>query len=157
MIKVLFICHGNICRSAAAQYVLQDMVDHARLSDQFLIDSAATSREEIGNPVYPPMKRTLEAHGIRCSGHAAKQLTRRDYDSFDYLIGTDQENIYYMHRICGGDPEEKFSLLMDYTDRPGTEISDPWYTRDFERTYRDVIKGCTGLLDYLRSSGKLQR
>ena len=92
MIKILFICHGNICRSAAAQYVLQDMVDRARLSDRFLIDSAATSREEIGNPVYPPMKRTLEAHGIRCSGHAAKQLTRRDYDSFDYLIGPERRS-----------------------------------------------------------------
>ena len=136
---------------------MKKLVREAGREREFRIESAATSYEEIGNPVYPPMKRTLEAHGIRCSGHAAKQLTRRDYDSFDYLIGTDQENIYYMQRICGGDPEEKFSLLMDYTDWPGTEISDPWYTRDFERTYRDVIKGCTGLLDYLRSSGKLQR
>ena len=161
MIKVLFVCWGNICRSPMCEFVMKDLVEKAGLTEHFLIESAATSSEEIwngvGNPVYPPMKRTLEAHGIRCSGHAAKQLTRRDYDSFDYLIGTDQENIYYMHHICGGDPEEKFSLLMDYTDRPGTEISDPWYTRDFERTYRDVIKGCTGLLDYLRNSGKLQR
>ena len=156
MIKVLFVCHGNICRSAAAQYIMQDMVNRAGLQDRFLIDSAATSTEEIGNPVYPPMRHTLEGHSIRCSGHAAKQLTRRDYGSFDYLIGTDQENIYYMHRILGGDPEGKFSLLMDYTDRPGTEISDPWYTRDFERTYQDVIKGCAGLLEHLRRSGKIR-
>lgn len=156
MIKILFICHGNICRSAAAQYIMQDMVNRAGLQERFLIDSAATSTEEIGNPVYPPMRRTLEGHGIRCSGHAAKQLARRDYGNFDYLIGTDQENIYYMHRILGGDPEGKFGLLMDYTDRPGTEISDPWYTRDFERTYQDVIKGCAGLLEYLRSNGLIQ-
>ena len=156
MIKVLFVCHGNICRSAAAQYIMQDMVNRAGLQDRFLIDSAATSTEEIGNPVYPPMRRTLEGHGIRCSGHSAKQLTHRDYGNFDYLIGTDQENIYYMHRILGGDPEGKFSLLMDYTDRPGTEISDPWYTRDFERTYQDVIKGCAGLLEHLRRSGEIR-
>ena len=151
MIKILFICHGNICRSACAQYVFQDMVDRAGLLKRFVIDSAATSTEELGNPVYPPMRRVLEEHGIRCAGHAAKQMKKQDYGNFDLLIGTDQENLYYMGRICGGDPEGKFSLLMDYTDRPGTEISDPWYTRNFERAYQDVVKGCRGLLKHLEA------
>ena len=153
--KVLFICHGNICRSTAAQYVMQDMVKRAGLAESFFIDSAATSTEEIGNPVYPPMRRTLESHGVPCEGHRARQMTRRDYDAFDLIIAADDENLYYMNRICGGDPERKFHLLMDYTDRPGTEISDPWYTRNFERAYEDVVKGCTGLLGHLRESGMI--
>ena len=150
-LRVLFICHGNICRSAAAQYVMQSLVDQARLSDRILIDSAATSMEEIGNPVYPPMRRTLEYHGISCRGHRAKQMTRKDYGAFDYLIAADDENLYYMNRICGGDPEGKFHLLMEYAGRPGAEISDPWYTRDFEQAYRDVEQGCKGLLAYLKA------
>ena len=154
MIKILFVCHGNICRSACAQYVFQNMVNKAGLSRQFVIDSAATSTEELGNPVYPPMRRVLENHGIRCAGHSAKQMTRRDYDRFDRIIGTDLENLYYMKRICGGDPEGKFSLLMDYTDRPGTEIHDPWYTRNFERAYQDIEEGCTGLLKWFESAGQ---
>ena len=108
MIKILFICHGNICRSACAQYVFQDMVDRAGLAGQFDIDSAATSTEELGNPVYPPMKKVLDAHGIRCAGHSAKQMTKRDYDKYDMLIASDEENLYYMRRICKGDPEGKF-------------------------------------------------
>ncbi len=152
MIRILFICHGNICRSTCAQYVFQDMIGKAGLRDLFYVDSAATSREEIGNPIYPPMERTLKNHGIECTGHRARQMTRADYDSYDLLIGADDENLYYMNRICGGDPEGKFNLLMDYTDRPGKEISDPWYTRDFERTYKDVVNGCEGLLDYLLNS-----
>ena len=149
MTRILFICHGNICRSTCAHYVFQQMVEQAGLGDSVVIDSAATSREEIGNPVYPPMERTLRSHGVPILGHRARQLRKEDYKNFDLLIGTDDENLYYMNRICGGDPDGKFSLLMDYTDRPGTEISDPWYTRDFERTYRDVVKGCTGLMQHL--------
>ncbi len=149
MIRILFVCHGNICRSTCAHYVLQDMVNRAGLSEAVEIDSAATSREEIGNPVYPPMERTLKSHNIPVLNHRARQLRREDYGKFDLLIGTDDENLYYMNRICDGDPDGKFSLLMDYTNRPGTEISDPWYTRDFERTYQDVVKGCTGLMQRL--------
>ena len=107
MIKILFICHGNICRSTAAQYVMQDMVKRAGLAESFFIDSAATSTEEIGNPVYPPMRRTLESHGVPCEGHRARQMTRRDYDAFDLIIAADDENLYYLNRICGGDPEGK--------------------------------------------------
>ena len=150
MIKILFICHGNICRSAAAQYVMQNMIREEGMEGWIVVDSAATSTEEIGNPVYPPMARTLKSHGIACSGHRAKQLRRGDYDAFDLLIAADDENLYYMKRICGGDPEGKFHLLMDYTDRPGTEISDPWYTRDFEQAYQDVVLGCKGLVRKLK-------
>ncbi len=154
MLRILFVCHGNICRSTAAQYVLQDMVNRGGCADRFYIDSAAISTEEIGNPVYPPMKRTLEAHRIPVGSHRARQLKKSDYDAFDMLIAADGENLYYMNRICGGDPEKKFSLLMDFAGRPGTEISDPWYTRDFERTYRDVVEGCSGLLESLDSLKK---
>lgn len=146
MIKVLFICHGNICRSPMAAYVMRDMVDKAGLSDQFIIDSAATSREEIGNPVYPPARRKLAEHGIACEGHAARQLRSSDYDQYDLLIGMDHANIRNMQRMCGGDPDGKIQLLLDYTDRPGQEVADPWYTGNFEATWRDVEDGCRRLL-----------
>lgn len=146
MIKVLFICHGNICRSPMAAYVMRDMVDKAGLSDRFIIDSAATSREEIGNPVYPPARRKLAEHGIDCEGHAARQLRSSDYDQYDLLIGMDHANIRNMQRMCGGDPDGKIQLLLDYTDRPGQEVADPWYTGNFEATWRDVEDGCRGLL-----------
>ena len=145
MIKVLFVCHGNICRSPMAEFVMKDLVKKAGLASQFHIESAATSREEIGNPVYPPARRKLEEHGISCEGHAARQLTNRDYDEYDLLIGMDQANLRDMYRICGGDYAEKMSLLMDHTARPGN-VADPWYTEDFEVTWQDVLEGCQGLL-----------
>ena len=145
MIKVLFVCHGNICRSPMAEFVLKDMVAKRRLEDHFEIASAATSREEIGNPVYPPAKKKLAEHGIRCDGKRARQMTAKDYSYYDMIIGMDDENMYYMKRICGGDPEHKLTLLMDYTSRPGS-VADPWYTRDFDATWRDVVEGCEGLL-----------
>lgn len=145
MIKILFVCHGNICRSPMAEYVMKDLVKKAGLADRFVIRSAATSTEEIGNPVYPPARRKLAEHGIRCDGHAARQLRKSDYAAWDLLIGMDNANFRNMNRICGGDPEGKIHLLMDYTDRPG-EVADPWYTNDFERTWRDVEAGCRGLL-----------
>ena len=148
MIKVLFVCHGNICRSPMAEFVMKDLVKKAGLASQFHIESAATSREEIGNPVYPPARRKLAEHGISCEGHAARQLTNRDYDEYDLLIGMDQANLRDMYRICGGDYAEKMSLLMDHTARPGN-VADPWYTEDFEATWRDVLEGCQGLLKEL--------
>ena len=148
MIKVLFICHGNICRSPMAEYVMKDLVQKAGLEDQFEIASAATSTEEIGNPVYPPARNKLAQHGISCQGHAARQLRRADYDRWDLLIGMDQANLRNMNRICGGDPEGKIHLLMDYTARPG-EVADPWYTGDFETTWQDVLLGCSQLLQQL--------
>ena len=145
MKKILFICHGNICRSPMAEFVMKDLVKKAGLASRFYIESAATSREEIGNPVYPPARRKLAEHGISCEGHAARQLTNRDYDEYDLLIGMDQANLRDMYRICGGDYAEKMSLLMDHTARPGN-VADPWYTEDFEATWRDVLEGCQGLL-----------
>ena len=145
MIKVLFICHGNICRSPMAEFVMKDLVQKAGLDGGFVIDSAATSTEEIGNPVYPPARRKLAEHGISCAGHAARQMQRADYSRYDLLIGMDQENLYNMRRICGGDPEGKIHLLLDYTARPGS-VADPWYTGDFERTWQDVLEGCRALL-----------
>ena len=145
MTKILFICHGNICRSPMAEFVMKDLTAKSGLSAQFHIASAATSREEIGNPVYPPARRKLAEHGVACGGHAARQLTAQDYREYDLLIGMDQANLRNMKRICGGDPEGKLHLLLDYTSRPG-DVADPWYTGDFDATWRDVLAGCQGLL-----------
>lgn len=152
MKKILFVCHGNICRSPMAEFVMKDLVKKAGLENDYSIASAATSREEIGNPVYPPAQRKLAEHGISCTGHAARQLTRGDYDAFDLLIGMDSANLRNMHRICGGDPERKLSLLMEYTNRPG-DVADPWYTGDFEATWQDVLEGCRGLLKEISCAG----
>ena len=146
MTSILFICHGNICRSPMAEFVMKDLVKKAGLESQFYIESAATSTEEIGNPVYPPARRKLAEHGIGCGGKTARQLTRADCDRFDLLIGMDRANLRNMRRICGGDAGGKLHLLMDFSDRPG-EVADPWYTNDFETTWRDVLAGCQGLLE----------
>ena len=148
MTRVLFVCHGNICRSPMAEFVMKDVVEQAGLSKEIRVVSAATTAEEIGNPVYPPARRKLAEHGIGCEGKTARQMRRSDYERFDLIIGMDQENLYDMRRICQGDPEGKIHLLMDYTNRPG-DVADPWYTRDFEATWRDVEDGCRGLLMYL--------
>ena len=149
MIKILFICHGNICRSPMAEFIMKDLVQKAGLAAKFHIESAATSREEIGNPVYPPARRKLAEHGISCAGHAARQLTKRDYDTFDLLIGMDRANLQNMRRICGGDPEGTLSLLLEHAGRSG-DVADPWYTGDFEATWRDALEGCEALLKELR-------
>ena len=149
MIKILFVCHGNICRSPMAEFVMKDLVKKAGLEHEFTIASAATSTEEIGNPVYPPARRKLAEHGITCAGHAARQLRRADYDRWDYLVGMDSANLRNMHRICGGDPVGKISLLLDWTNRPGS-VADPWYTGDFEATWQDVLEGCRNLLEQIR-------
>lgn len=145
MKKILFVCHGNICRSPMAEFVMKDLVKKAGMESQFRIESAATSREEIGNPVYPPARQKLKEHGISCEGHAARQLTNQDYEEYDLLIGMDQANLRSMYRICGGDFADKMSLLMEHTDHPG-DVADPWYTGDFEATWQDVLAGCQGLL-----------
>ena len=129
-----------------AEFVMKDLVREAGREDAFFIESAATSTEEIGNSVYPPARRKLAEHGISCAGKRARQMTRADYDRFDLLIGMDTWNIRNMRRICGGDPEGKIVMLMDFTNRPG-DVADPWYTGDFEATWRDVLEGCRGLLD----------
>ena len=149
MERILFVCHGNICRSPMAEFVMKHLVDEAGLQDQFYIESAATSTEEIGNEVYPPARRKLAEHGIGCKGKRARQMTRNDYQYFDLLIGMDEWNIRNMTRICGGDPEGKIRMLMDYTGRPG-DVADPWYTGNFETTWRDVFEGCLALLKTLK-------
>jgi protein-tyrosine phosphatase len=128
-----------------AEFVMKDLVGKAGLTDDYLIASAATSTEEIGNEVYPPARRKLAEHDISCKGKTARQMTRSDYDRYDLLIGMDTWNIRNMNRICGGDPEGKIRMLMDYTDRPG-DVADPWYTGNFEATWQDVLLGCQQLL-----------
>jgi protein-tyrosine phosphatase len=148
--RILFVCHGNICRSPMAEFVMKDLVEKAGVAQQFLIESAATSTEEIGNSVYPPARRKLAEHGISCQGKTARQMTRLDYGRYDLLIGMDSWNIRNMRAISGGDPEGKIRMLMDYTNRPG-DVADPWYTGDFEATWRDVLEGCEALLSQLMS------
>lgn len=145
MKKILFVCHGNICRSPMAEFIMKDLVRKAHRENDFEIASAATSTEEIGNPVYPPARRKLAEHGIRCDGHAARQITRRDYDYYDMIIGMDSYNLRNMRRIFGDDTEGKISLLMDFTSRPG-DVADPWYTGNFDATWRDCLEGCETLL-----------
>ena len=145
MHKILFVCHGNICRSPMAEFVMKKMVKDAGREAQFEIASAATSTEEIGNPVYPPARRILAEHGIGCVGKTARQMTRQDYDYFDQIIAMDRNNLRNLKRMFGEDTQHKISLLMDYTHRPG-DVADPWYTGDFETTWRDVWDGCEGLL-----------
>ena len=148
MKKILFVCHGNICRSPMAEFVMKELVKEAGRAAEFEIASAATSTEEIGNPVYPPARRMLNAHGIDCSGKTARQMTKADYENYDLLIGMDRSNFRNMQRICGGDSEGKIHLLLDFTDRGG-EVADPWYTGNFDATWRDAQDGCRGLLQYL--------
>ena len=146
MIKILFVCHGNICRSPMGEFILKDLAAKAGLADRFQIESAATSTEEIGNPVYPPARRKLAQQGIDCAGKTARQLTAADYGRFDLLLGMDRANIRNMTRICGGDPQGKIHLLMEYAGQPGWEVADPWYTGDFDAAWDDVLAGCQGLL-----------
>ena len=148
MKRILFVCHGNICRSPMAEFVMKDLVEKSGLKDAFHIESAATSTEELGNPVYPPARRKLAEHGLSCAGKTARRMTKEDYADYDLLVGMDRMNYRNMHRICGEDPEHKIHLLMDYTSRPG-EVADPWYTGDFEETWQDVNAGCKGLLETL--------
>lgn len=148
MVRILFVCHGNICRSPMAEFVMKDLVRKAGRVEEFSIASAATSTEEIGNAVYPPARRMLAAHGIDCTGKTARQLRKADYAQYDYLIGMDQANFRNMQRMCGGDPDGKIHLLLDFTDRPG-QVADPWYTGDFQATWEDVLEGCEGLLRHI--------
>jgi len=144
--KIIFVCHGNICRSPMAEFVMKDLVEKAGCASEFYIESAAVSAEELGNPVYPPARRELAHHGISCDGKTARQMTRDDYDRFDLLICMDSSNLRRMERICGGDPDGKMSRLLEHTGR-FNDVADPWYTGDFSATWRDVVDGCTALLE----------
>lgn len=154
-IKILFVCHGNICRSTMAQFVFQHMVNTRGLSDLFHIDSAATSREEIGNgPHYGTVNKMQEV-GIPVLSHRAIQMTKKDYNEYDFLLGMDEANIRNMRRIAGGDPEQKIHMLLDFSKNPRA-IADPWYTGNFDVTYSDVVEGCNAFLQYLEETDLLK-
>ncbi len=146
--KILFVCHGNICRSPMAEFVMKDLVRQMGIEKQFEIASAATSREEIGNAVYPPARRKLAEHGISCDGKTSRQITMDDYRHYDYIIAMDQNNLRNLRKILGEDVDDKISLLMDYTSRPA-DVADPWYTGDFDATWNDVVEGCKGFITSL--------
>lgn len=153
MIKVLFICHGNICRSPMAEFIMKDMVKKANLADQFYIASAATSTEEIGNPVHGGTREKLKQVGISTAGKYAVQLKKSDYEAYDYLIGMDDWNIRNMKRMLGGDPEGKIYKMLEFAGS-SRDVADPWYTGDFGATYQDVLAGCQGLLKEIQ--GRIQ-
>ena len=155
MTKILFVCHGNICRSTNAEFYMKELVLRAGLKDDFYIASAATHTDEIGNPVYAPTRKVLEKHGIDCSGKTARLMLKKDYNDYDLLIGMDEDNLRDMKRICGGDPENKIHNLLDYAGRISEAVADPWYTRDFEKTWDDVAVGCQGLFEKLSGFGCL--
>lgn len=154
MKKILFVCHGNICRSVTAEFVMRHLAEEAGLGNQLEVDSAATSREEIGNPIYPMALQTLEAHGIHGASHAARQVTVADYDYYDMLVLMDKENLWGIRRIIPHDPEGKISLLLDHTDpadraHHNRDVADPWYTRNFDAAWDDITTGCRALMKEL--------
>ena len=149
MHKMLFICHGNICRSPMAEFLLKDIVNKRGLADAFEIASAATSREEIGNPVHYGTRNKLAQFGISVAGKHAVQVTKRDYEYYDLLLVMDSNNIHNLRRVIGEDTQNKVHLLLDYTERKGESIADPWYTGDFDVTYNDIMEGLAGLLEQL--------
>lgn len=148
MIKVLFVCLGNICRSPMAEFIFKDMVNKRGLAENFYIASAGTSSEEEGNPIYRPAGRKLALEGIPTTTRFATKMTKADYDKYDYIIGMERRNIENIRRICGGDPDNKISLLLSYTRQPD-DIADPWYSGDFDTTFNDIVKGCEAFLDFL--------
>ncbi|WP_314025025.1 low molecular weight protein-tyrosine-phosphatase [Filifactor alocis] len=152
MLKILFVCHGNICRSPMAEFLFKKMISDAGIDNQFIVESAATSSEEIwngiGNPVYPPAKRKLKEHGMECDGKRARQITKDDYSNYDLLIGMDERNIQNMLRLFGKDNEKKIHLLLEYAGEEKS-ISDPWYSNDFDTAYHEIERGCKALLEQL--------
>ena len=149
MTKILFICHGNICRSPMAEFVMKELVRRAGLEDDFLIESAATSREELGNDMHYGTRTKLREMGIPFTRRAARQITINDYDRYDYLVAMDDENLYYMNRCWGGDPKNKIRMLLSFAGKD-RDIADPWYTGNFDQTYEDVFEGCTAFLASLQ-------
>ena len=152
MKKILFVCHGNICRSSAAEFVFKYLVRQEGRESEFHIYSRGVSNEEYGNDIYPPMKRVLMNHGVKCHAHYARKMQAADYEHYDLLIGMDYDNLRRMEKITGGDPKHKMHLLMEYAGEKMAEVSDPWYTRDFEKSYQDILRGCNGLIKKLKES-----
>lgn len=154
MIRILFVCHGNICRSPMAEFMFKDMAARRGMAENFYIESAATSREEIGNDIHRGTRGILEREGIPYCRRRARQVTRADYDYFDYLIIMDEENRRGLSRIIPADPENKIHKLMEYAGED-RDVADPWYTGNFDVTYKDIDKGCRGFLEYLRREGRI--
>ncbi len=153
MIKILFVCLGNICRSPMAEMIMTHLVRQKGLEKQFVIDSAATSTEEIGNGIYPPAREELRRHGIPLLPHRARQMTKADYERYDLLLGMEERNLRRMTAICGSDPEGRIRKLTDYSD--GRDIADPWYSDRFDITYEEITRACEGLINTLRKEGKI--
>lgn len=159
MIRILFICHGNICRSPMAEFILKDMLHDIGAEDNIMVSSCATSTEEIwngvGNPVYPPAKKKLAEYGISCEGKRAVQLKKSDYDDYDLLIGMDSNNMRNIRRMTGNRSDDKLFKLMEFagSDR---DVADPWYTGDFDKTYDDIYEGCKGIIEYLKEKGEIK-
>ena len=154
MLDILFICHGNICRSPLAEFVMKDLTERQGLAGKFQIASAATSREELGNDIHPGTRRVLEREGIPFSSRQARQITKSDYEAYDYIIAMDRANLRNLERLRGGDPEGKFFLFLEFAGEH-RDIADPWYTGNFDETYRDIKQGCTALLEFLLQQHKL--
>ena len=163
MVKVLFVCHGNICRSPMAEFILKKLISEDKfLQGKIYVESAATTRDEIGNSVYPPASRELKKHGIDCQGKTARQIKKSDYDNFDIIIGMDQENIDDLSDFFDNDVSNKIFKMMQFDSRVGykeldeaKDVADPWYTRDFNRTYVDIYNGIVGLIEYIKENFKI--
>ena len=149
MIKILFVCHGNICRSPMAEFVMKELVRRAGRENDFLIESAATSREELGNDMHYGTRQKLHEMGIPFTRRTARQITRSDYDRYDYLVAMDDENIWYMNRCWSPDPSHKIVRLLSYAGKT-RDIADPWYTGNFDQTYEDILEGCTAFLQAIK-------
>ncbi len=152
MFRILFVCHGNICRSPMAEFVMKNLVENAGLADKFKIESAAVSSEEIGNAVYPPVKRILMEHGISCEGKYARKMTLQDYRDFDLIVAMDSDNLRRIRNICGADTENKVCLLKKFLGEPYGEVSDPWYTGEFNTTWNEVFAGCEAIVEHCKNS-----
>lgn len=157
MVNILFVCHGNICRSTMAEYVMKDMAEKCGVADKLYINSAATSTDEIGNGVHHGTVKKLREVGIPVGDHRAVQVVKADYDKYDYIIGMDTPNIRNLNRMLGGDPQGKIYRLLDFTERKGDDIADPWFTHDFDATYTDVSEGCEGLIKHLQDMNFMQK
>lgn len=156
MIKVLFVCLGNICRSPMAEYIFKDIVKKQGLEGKFYIDSAATSTEEIGNPVHYGTRNKLKQMNIECGNHTARRITKQDYETFDYIIAMEEQNMVNIKRIVGDDKEQKIYKLLDFSDNP-RDIADPWYTGNFDKTYEDIKEGLEGFMEYLKKKDPILR
>ena len=152
MIRILFVCHGNICRSVSAEYIMKNILKANGITEtEVFVDSAATSLEEIGNQIYPPMRKTLESHKIPIGDHRARRIEKPEYDEFDLIIPMDEENMHNLKRLFGEDSDNKIHYLMEFSDTPDATIEDPWYSRKFEKVYREILEGCNCLFEHVKT------